>query len=64
VGRLSRRTENLRVIPSAIRVSLTVAAIATPVLSAGLTPPRGKPRLSVGLDPEPKFKIQIDEEGI
>ena len=64
MGRLSRRTENLRVIPSAIGISLTVAAIVTPVLYAGFTPPRARPRLSAGLDPELKFKIQIDEEGI
>lgn len=62
MGRLSRRTETLHVITSAIRVSLTVAA--TPVPYAGFTPPRGEPRLSAGLYPEPKFKIQVDEEGI
>ena len=64
MGRLSRRAENLRVISSAIRLSLTVAALVTPVPYAGFTPRRGRPRLSASLDPEPKFKIQIDEEGI
>ena len=62
VGRLSRRTETWRVISSAIRLSLTVAA--PPVPYVGFTPPEASRDCQPAFYPEPKFKIQIDEEGI